>query len=247
MKQIGVWVTWAAMASVVSCAGGTETENPAALLKDFSSSTCKNKNPNPAPQALVVASDADGLQCVEWSLERDTLEVKLINFPEGCSDRYLGKARLAPNTLELSVYTERCAVAACGSCLFDFDYAIAGVRSDAPLLLRVGSAVCEQDPPLFNDELTLPLDERPSGVVCRPIPEGALSWYSRTRGSCGERNMPCGDCTSDADQTSCDPGLTCSELGERDSRCLAQCTSDDECTGGLTTCEEGVCRASPNW
>lgn len=246
MSYSGVWVLLAGGLSIVSCAGGTETDNPA-TLKDFSSSTCKNEPPNPGQQELVLEADADGLQCIDWAVTGDTLQIQLINFPERCADRYLGKASLTGDTLELSVYNNICAVAACGSCVFDFDYEISGVRNGAPLRLRIGAAICEQEPTVFSDELTLPLNERSSGVVCRPIPSGALTWLAHRRSACGERNMPCGDCSNEADTTSCDPGLICTELAEGDARCLATCASDNDCAGALSTCEDGVCRASSSW
>src|SRR5688572_11794500 len=127
MRHSGVWVFLAGGLSVMSCAGGTETDNPA-TLKDFSSSGCKNDQPNPGRQELVLEADADGLQCIAWVFTGDTLEIELINFPERCADRYLGKASLTTDTLELSVYNNLCAVAACGSCVFDFAYAVSGVR-----------------------------------------------------------------------------------------------------------------------
>src|SRR6185369_11924450 len=117
----GAWLVllW----SVVSCSGGTETGNPAATVTDFSSSSCKNHAPSAGQQALTVASDADGLQCVEWATTEAGLRLKLLNFPEGCADEYFGTANLnATGGLELAVFKDVCAVAACGSCLFDFEY-----------------------------------------------------------------------------------------------------------------------------
>ncbi len=65
--------------------------------------------------------------------------------------------------------------------------------------------------------------------------------YGRARGSCGQRNMPCGDCNG-LDLTSCDADLQCTELSPGDARCLVPCESDADCVGGLTTCQEGVCQ-----
>jgi hypothetical protein len=95
---------------------------------------------------------------------------------------------------------------------------------------------------MFKDELTLPTDSEPTGIVCRPLERGALEWHARSRGVCGERNMPCGDCES-VDTTSCAAGLVCSELSATDSRCLESCESDDDCTGGLARCQDGACQA----
>lgn len=238
------------LAWVASCTGsGTETDNPATPLKDFSSSACKNKQQDPQPQALIQASDADGLTCVEWARGADdTLDLKLHNFSEPCADSYLGKAAIASNgTLEVSVYKDTCQVAKCGLCVFDFHYQLQNVSADAPLALRIGSAVCESQPTLFADELSLPLDTQETGVVCRALERSGLDWYARGRDACGSLNMPCGATCDGADQTTCSAGLTCTELAQDDSRCLADCESDDDCPAGLTTCVASACQAASSW
>ena len=234
------------LGSWVGCSstGGTETDNPASPLESFSSSGCKTKALAPGQQALIVASDAEGLQCVEWQRTAEgSLQLRLHNFPEPCGETYLGRAAFASDgALELSVYKDVCAVAKCGTCLFDFDFEV-DVRGDAPLELRIGAAACESQPVMFDEQLTLPSDAEASGVVCRPIERGPLEWDARSRDVCGERNMPCGDCQS-VDATSCAAGLVCSELGAGDSRCLESCEVDDDCAGGLTRCQDGVCQAA---
>lgn len=233
------------LGSWMGCAstGGTETDNPASPLLGFNGSDCKTKALDPGQQALVLASDADGLQCVEWQRSAEgTLALRLLNFPEPCADEYLGRAQLGSDgALELSVYKNICAAAKCGTCLFDFEFQVE-VSLDGPLELRIGVAACESQPVMFKDELTLPTDTELTGVVCRALERDALDWDARTRGVCGERNMPCGDCQS-VDTTSCAAGLVCSELGAADSRCLESCESDDDCAGGLTRCLDGVCQA----
>lgn len=233
--------------SSTSCSGGTETGNPAATLKDFSASACKTRELPPGTQALVLASDADGLQCVEWSAGEDgSLAVRLLNFPEPCGNAYLGRASLASDGLALSVYKDTCPAFKCGWCVFDFDFALGGVDTAHDLPVRAGSAACETEPTTYTDELSLPLAKQPEGVVCRNMERSPLEWYGRARDKCGQRNFPCGDCNG-ADQTSCDAGLTCTEIAAGDSRCLQQCATDDDCAGGLTTCQDGVCQAATAW
>ena len=99
--RTGVFLAVAALPSSCS-SGGTETDNPATTLKGFSSSACKNQSDSSATQALLVESDAEGLECVQWSTAGDSLDIQLINFPEGCGDAYRGKAALASDALELS-------------------------------------------------------------------------------------------------------------------------------------------------
>ena len=248
MKHI---IAFAFLATASSCVGsGTETDNPASPLKDFSSSECKNKELAPGQQALIAESAVAGLTCVEWERGAEgALALKVHNLGLPCGDTYLGKAGFSSDgALELSVYQDTCLVAKCGTCLFDFSYQLQGIDSERALELRVGSAVCDSEPTIYRDELALPIDEQDSGVVCRALERDYLSWYASGRGTCGSLNMPCGspDCRS-ADQTSCDEGLTCSELGSGDSRCLPDCASDDDCLAGATTCIDGVCRPADGW
>lgn len=246
MKRV---IAWAFLASLVSCSGsGTETDNPLAPLRDFSSSGCKNEEQAPQPQALVRESDADGLTCVEWQRGAGgDLDLQLYNFSAACGDEYLGKAGFTSDgTLEVSVYRDTCQVAKCGSCLFDFHYQLQSVSADAPLSVRIGAAVCESQPTTFSDELTLPIDAQESGIACRALESAALAWYARGRGACGNVNMPCGASCEGADRT-CGEGLSCTELAPSDSRCLVDCESDEDCPSGLTRCLDGVCRASTSW
>ena len=243
MKRIILGVFFAAVAS---CTGGTETDNPATLA-GFTSSACKTKAAAPAQQALVLESDAEGLQCVEWSKgAAGELDVRLLNFPEACGDEYLGTAATAADgTLELAVHKTSCDVFRCGWCVFDFAYKLAGIDATRPLSIHLGAAVCATEPTTFADEVTLPLDQQDAGVVCRYLEHNAAEQYGRAHTSCGQRNMPCGDCNGT--DTSCDSGLTCTEVASSDSRCLESCTTNADCTTSLTTCQAGLCRAGQSW
>jgi hypothetical protein len=196
----------------------------------------------------VLESDAEGLTCVEWSRDDSgALDLKLHNFGEPCGETYLGRAGIAGDgALELSVYKDTCAVAKCGSCVFDFDFELQNIDDAAPLKLRIGSSACESQPALYEDELELPLDREGAGIVCRRMERGALEWYARGRSSCGGANMPCAPCDS-AGATTCAEGLLCTELGPSDSRCLVSCETSADCPAGLTTCTDGVCQASEAW
>jgi len=246
MKQIiiGAFVVMAA-----SCAGtgGTETDNPATLA-DFSSSACKSRAPDPGSQAVVLESDAQGLQCVEWAKNgAGSLSIRLLNFPEACGDDYQGTAATAADgTLELAVHKATCDVFRCGTCVFDFGYALSNVDTTRPLSVHLGAAICASEPTTFSDEVTLPVEQQDNGVVCRYLERGPIEQYGRGRGTCGERNMPCGTCNG-SDNLSCASGLTCTELGNNDTRCLESCMTDADCTGGLTTCQDGLCHASASF
>jgi hypothetical protein len=245
MKRILIGAFFVA---AISCAGGgTETDNPATLTA-FTSSTCKTKPPEAGQQALVRESDAEGLQCVEWGKDaRGALAVRLLNFPEACGDDYQGTAALAGDgSLQLAVHKTSCEIFRCGWCVFDFAYSLANVDSTSPLAVHLGSAVCASEPTTFADEVTLPVDEQDSGVVCRYLERNALEQYGRGRSACGERNMPCGTCDG-TDTTTCAAGLTCTTISNGDSRCLQDCDSDADCVGGLSACEDGVCQAHESW
>jgi hypothetical protein len=247
MKHLLAWV---ALGSIAACAGtstgGTETGNPASL-EHFSASECKNREPAAGPEALVLASAIEGLQCVEWSHdEAGALSLRLSNFPEPCGDEYLGAAKLGDDgALELSVYKDRCEVLKCGSCVFDFEFRLSGVDTASPLALRTGSAVCEGKSVNWDEALSLAVDEAETGHVCRYLRRNTLEQYASSRSMCGERNMPCGDCSS-AGSRACGEGLSCSDVAEGDARCLANCSSDDDC-GGATACLDGVCQSSVDW
>jgi hypothetical protein len=130
--------------------------------------------------------------------------------------------------------------------VFDFRYQLQNVPVRAPLSLRIGSAVCESQPTLFSDELTLPIDLQETGIVCRRLERGALDDYAGTRGLCGATNMPCGSACTSVGAT-CRAGETCTELAASDSRCLTDCATNDDCPSGLTACVDGVCQAAASW
>ena len=245
MKPIIIGALFVVMAS---CAGGgTETDNPA-TLSDFTSSACKSRAPDPGQQAIVLESDAEGLQCVEWAKAASgSLSIRLLNFPEACGEDYQGTAKVAADgALELVVRKASCDVFRCGTCVFDFAYTLSGIDTSRPLPIHLGSAICASEPTTFNDEVTLPVDEQDSGVVCRSLARSALEQYGRGRGTCGERNLPCGTCDN-ADNVTCASGLTCTEIASNDSRCLESCTSDADCAGGLTGCIDGLCQPNASW
>jgi hypothetical protein len=231
------------LASLVGCSsgGGTETDNPASVLADFTSSGCKSRESNELPNALTLRSDVAGLECVEWEVQASgELRVLLHNLSEACAEGYQGQATLTDHGLDLHVYQTTCDVFRCGSCAYDFDYRLAAISTAEPLPLRLGWARCASEPPTWHDTLTLPLDEQRSGIVCKSAAMFSLFTYAGSHGSCGERNMPCGDCAED--RTACDDGLMCREFSADDSRCLQSCTASSDCIAGLP-CEDGVCRA----
>ena len=96
------------------------------------------------------------------------------------------------------------------------------------------------DSPDSSSEHSLDTDD--SGVLCRYLDSSTLSEYANVRMVLGEKNMPCRDAQSGG--ALCDTGLTCSSVGANDSRCLAQCQSDDDCVAGVSSCQAAVCQVS---
>jgi hypothetical protein len=244
MKHIGIGVV---LTLFIGCAGGTETDNPATRLVDFASSECKSEAGAPAAEARVLSSDAEGLQCVEWEkLENGELLLNLLNFPEACGEDYRAALGERDGALGVTLYKQSCEVFRCGTCVFDFEMRIAGANLERDLPLQFGSAVCETKPATFTDDFVLPLAQQHDGIACRYLNRSALEQYGRARGTCGQRNMPCGDCMS-VGSNSCAEGLTCTEVASGDSRCLAACETEADCAGGLTACHDGLCRSADAW
>lgn len=238
MKRILAWGFWVSVAAC-SSSGGTETDNPAQLLKDFSASECKSGDDG-AASALTLTSEVAGLQCVEWEAQLSgDLRVVLHNFTELCAKGYDGKATAKEGSLELSFFSTSCTTAKC-DCLYDYDYTVSGITIDEPLELKIGTALCASEPPTFEHTLTLPLDEQPSGIVCKPAVSYTLRSFAESHNACGQANMPCGQC--DGAERSCGDGLVCTELSEFDSRCLSTCETDADCPFNLS-CEAGGCSA----
>ena len=119
-----------------------------------------------------------------------------------------------------------------------------GIDTRHPLALRTGSALCKSEPTTFDEQISLPIDEQEEGAVCHYLRRNVAEQYGSTRGSCGNRNMPCGDCKG-LDTQTCAEGLTCSAVGPSDSRCLEACATDQDCAGGLTSCRDGLCMSEP--
>jgi hypothetical protein len=245
MKRMVSWAFWI---TVVACSssGGTETDNPASLLRAFDSSECKTREAGDGAQGLTLASEVEGLMCVEWERqEAGSLTVRLLNFSQACANEYLGRAAHGTDgTLELAVYADSCTGLKCGDCLFDFTYELAGIAADVALPVRLGHARCESEPTTYTHELTLPLDEEDSGIVCKLVEQSALEHYAQGSASCGSLNMPCGDCVTD--EATCEAGLTCAEVAAGDARCLARCQSDADCPADLA-CQNDVCIAKAAW
>jgi hypothetical protein len=233
----------------LACAG-TETDNPAnPTLEKFESSQCK-KQPDGqgGQQPLILASSANGLQCFEWEQTgSDSVTLRLLNFDQGCVLSWKGAATYTDGKVDLALTNERCSVARCGSCLYDFTFDLKGVALNAALPVRVGFAACADEAVNWKHTALLPVADAPSGVLCRYAERGALIWQAQAKDTCQSANMPCGE-HCETSTTTCNAGLSCVAVdGANDQRCLPNCSSDNDCTAGLTTCRDGLCRIANSW
>jgi hypothetical protein len=243
-------------ALLVRCSG-TEADNPVA---DLVVTQCKSKSeydpnqvreflngtretqtaggvlkgtdpPGQLRQPLTPTADIpQGLYCVEWQLSERRLEVQVVNFDSGCGVEWTGKARLEGDRMILELANELCAVAGCGSCIYD-TASVIELESIADVTLELSlDPYCNGE--LEGREWRLPLTTEPRGISCdfgRPPGLGLT----------GPAFMWCG-----MEDRACDAGLTCSGEGEFTSRrCLPPCSNDADCPlAGATRCSDGLCR-----
>jgi hypothetical protein len=234
--------------------GGTETGNPidpGSTLGHFEASSCKkgtglaDGSVGQTQQALVTSSEYEGLQCIAWERkDGGAVTLQLLNFPGGCGVTWDGRAEKNGATLELRLVNTDCRNARCGSCIYDYRFDLSGIAESSELPLKIGTMECATDPAVHWDyETTLHLADGREGVVCRYAPRGTLVWV----GKCAERNLPCG---SDAVcGMTCAGGLTCASVdGASDTRCLASCQADADCSPATAmTCQDGTCRLATTW
>ncbi len=234
-----VFVLAAFVTCAVACVG-TNTGNP--LSGEVSQ--CKSDSDFES-KALTGADRYDGLSCMYWERSDDNLHLQALNFRGGCSITWQGAFERISSGPSVLLTNPSCAVAACGSCLydatFDIDLREASVADDAEIPLR-SDASCSGDADLI-DVWTLEPDAS-QGITCQHAQ--GLDWHANRLGTCGQANMPCrqddGLC-ADNGEGPCDADLTCTDVGGSSFVCLQQCTRDEDCIASdVMTCDEGLCR-----
>jgi hypothetical protein len=234
------------VADVVVTACKSEEEYEPTQVEDFlsqrresqaaglaSSVELKSTQPPMSPaslrQALTQTADFPiGLSCVEWQVIDNVLEVQVVNFSSGCGVEWQGRATREGDRLTLLLDNPRCAVAACGTCLYDTATVIE-LPSIGDIRLEMST-----DPTCTGErdiqEWRLPLAAQPQGMICeyaRAPGLGSLSGPAFTRCSVDDR--------------SCDDGLTCVDDDAR-GHCLPTCSTDADCPlPGGTRCSAGHC------
>jgi hypothetical protein len=232
--------------SAASCTGGTDTGNP---LTDLDISECKADR----EQALAAQRSAltppgtaryDGLNCYVAERSEDMLELDVYNFSGGCHISWDAKGRERASELDVVLANPSCAVAGCGSCLYDASFSL-------ELGASTGATIELIDQPCKGDSETLgswDVPERDGARTLRCSFARGADWHAGKLGLCGQENQPCRDgglCSGEPGDgaSACDEGLRCTEVSEHDSRCVKQCSSDDDCAvPSAMRCEDGLCR-----
>jgi hypothetical protein len=253
LARASVWASGA----VVACAGGTETDNPhkSGDLVAFDASACKTEAAETSGksfEAVVATSEYDGLTCLEWETKSGgVVSFRVLNLNGGCSVTWSGDAVVrADGSLELLLTNTKCAVAACGWCLYDFQFDVRNVPPLSGLPVRIGTIGCPGETPTFDHELSLPADAGPSGILCRYTNVSAYDQLLVEHDRCGSQFGSCRDqdgfCKTDG-APECREGLVCTPAADSE-RCLTPCTSDYDCSPGeVSACVDGICRLTATY
>lgn len=253
LARASVWASGA----VVACASGTETDNPhkSGDLVAFDASACKKEAAETSGksfEAVVAASEYDGLTCLEWETKSDgVVSFRILNLNGGCSVPWSGDAVVrADGSLELLLTNTKCAVAACGWCLYDFEFGVRNVPPLSGLPVRIGTIGCPGETPTFDHELTLPEDAEAAGVLCRYTKSFAYDQLLAEQDRCGSQLGSCRDqagfCKTEG-AAQCRGDLVCAPTDDSN-RCLTPCTSDDDCSPReVSACVDGVCRLAATY
>lgn len=227
---------------------GTETDNP---LVVFEGSECKSGQGLTLPSAVMRTAAAltlepelyDALHCFAWErLGSGAVQVDVLNYSAGCHVAWEpGEVVLEDDRLTLTVRNAACAVAGCGSCIYDFTFEVSDVDEARPLQLTFQEDTCHDIE--LAAELTLPLDERESGIVCREV-----RFYTGLEPICGTAHAP--PCTGMDGPLTCatgacdDEALTCVARPEDADGdvCLETCEDHADCSLEIESCQGGLCR-----
>ena len=230
-----------------ACTGGTDTGNP---LTDLDIGGCKAEGATAELSATRSALRVDGaryqgLACFGAQREGERVELDVHNFTGGCHVEWDAAGRVRDRGVDVVLTNPSCAVAACGSCLYDARFTLelpasSGNAADDEIALI--DQPCEGEP-ITRGMWHVPEDGK-STLVCG-FAQGA-DWHAGKTGTCGQENMPCrktGGLCGGADAVEdCDDGLTCTTISEFDARCLKGCTTKDDCAvPEAMRCEDGLC------
>jgi hypothetical protein len=191
-------------------------------------------------------SPYSGLQCIAWAVVDDTrLLLDLGNFIEDAGfphpedNLWRGEAtRRDDGALHLAVEWDFQYQNAGGACLQDFSFAIEGIRALGHLELEIATRSCSGTCSWREYSAELPLDTKPSGVVCRYANQLSVVVPDQLLGSL---HRPPAD-------GACGDGLVVVRLPDWEV-CAPQCSeSETECPmPDLLTCEDPACLIAEPW
>jgi len=255
-------VSLASLALIAQClqACGDST-SPATPLVAFEASTCGGSLSNTtgagaAPKAkdlrraaISNTADYDGLFCLSWeTLDDRQLRIDLFNMDGPCSADFEGDAIRSDDGVALLASPKGCSVGGCDAfCEYDLSFTVDLASEKQALAVSLDEG-CSRDTAERRADVTLPLDEQASGIMCRLISSraayfpgcGAARFPACSSGApeaAGQDMVPCPDGSNYA----CETSLSCQRIGT-EHRCLLPCASDDDCLGELETCTDGVCQ-----
>jgi hypothetical protein len=238
LKLQRAWVCSCVLILLLPRCAGTEADNP---FTDVIITPCKSSDEYEArsleqlgPELSPAVAVPIGLQCLQWQVVDDVLELQILNFGAGCGIVWEGRATVDGERLSIALDNPSCVVAACFSCIYDAAVAVPlAVSGDMTLEFRLGSCASAPDVQTWD----LPVAQQPRGMVCEYADTFGARAAAFELGMDGSAYSVCGELGAD-----CDEGLTCNAVGELDARCLPPCSRDSDCPlDGATRCSEGLC------
>lgn len=235
-----------ALTASMCTSAGTETDNP---VIDFEATRCKGRSTSlslPAVARTASAQSVDpsayeGLYCYGWEvLDGGVLALDVINHSAGCYVQWQpGPSRVDGTSIDLGVANGSCAIAACGSCAYDFSFEVEGIDESQAAELQLHAYDCEGDEYAQGPVVMLPIDARPEGLLCRPQRNVGFDF------GCGKAHLPpCSETSGIGScEDACPEGLVCvGDAMDDDDLCFTACTEDADCALEVESCQDGACR-----
>lgn len=211
-------------------------------VDDFSGRRPISAQVNQKSQRLLPLEDIPvWLECLEWSFFEGTLDYQVANFHGGCEIDWTGGANvISEGHVSVELENESCAVAACGSCLYDLRSSgnLELASDTASLVFDLVRLDCDGDV-TSESTWTLPLSTQPLGLLCQK----ADLWGAEKVASNVSNRAPMdlySPCGTDAPEPSmaCADGLTCIA-----GNCVPPCTENTDCPlSGALECRDGYCQ-----